>query len=208
MHICTEKCTRKFQNRSCMLHSAHGMLFPYQTWSNYWTHTPEEIILMLPFSVLIHFGTLANGNHKIIIFLYVFCTCRSHTMRECRAKYVHFHVRHITFKCCSNDLLARRLWEKPNNHQQPNGTWNNITARVYPNATNCRSPLQIENKCSVFMRWAKFRLTTSRVGGSKWSPVYAVTARTFESPPTGGGESSDETSVMFRFCSFSFSFSD
>lgn len=67
---------------------------------------------------------------------------------------------------------------------------------------------KIENLNWV-LRWAKFLLTTSRVGGSRWSPVYDFTARTFESPRTGDGERSDGTSVMFSFFFFgSFSFPD
>lgn len=63
----------------------------------------------------------------------------------------NFHVRHITFKCCLNYLLAWRLWEKPaaRLHGRMAREAMLLCAHVYPNASNCRSPyssLQIENR--------------------------------------------------------------
>lgn len=63
----------------------------------------------------------------------------------------NFHVRHITFKCCLNYLLARPLWEKPATRRHGRIARETIllSARVHPNASNCRSALiatRIENR--------------------------------------------------------------
>lgn len=56
---------------------------------------------------------------------------------------MHFHVRYVTFKCCVNYLLARRLWEKPttdctNNRSRMARETMLFAVRDSPNAANCR----------------------------------------------------------------------
>lgn len=117
---------------------------------------------------------------------------------------MHFHVRHITFERCVNYLLAWRLWEKLTTFST--AEWNVKQFRCMLRAI-IEMQLIVDRIFVLLFTGGnlkKKRLTRSRVGGSRWSPVYAVTARTLRSPLPGGGDRSDEASLIFRYVRFRF----
>lgn len=123
-------------------------------------HTPttrkNSNAASFPTRCSLHFVALACGDHNNDLH-------RSHTMRKC-----NFHVRHITFKCCLNYLLARPLWERPSAtrlHGRIARETILLSARVPPNATNCRSLALVGYKLKIEI--SHFVMS--------WIPTYQIT---------------------------------